>query len=456
MRLSCLLFILLAALTMPGVAAELESNDFAVGFDLTLEDDATFYELELPLEAYGFFTKDDLADLRVFNSSGQIVPHQLRPQLPNQLTDAVRVRALPFFPLPGADILAEGALALRVVRNRDGTIIDVHTDGMNSRQQRSSGWLVDLGAKQQGKLELNLSWKEEAENRFGTVRIDSSNDLVHWAPLTTSAVASLTFQGQHLKRNGISLPPTHGRYLRLIWPDELDSLHLTAIELQVSTREHHRQPLQHLTQPATNNTGRHYDYLLPGPFPTEELQLLLPATNQLAECTITSSADGTKKWFTHWRGLVYRLGKNDQEIDSGPIRINRTRHRYWRVSCAASDANLAQPPALDVGWRPDRLLFLAQGEPPYQLAVGSQKALKARFAVDLLDKRMINPGRAAIGNRHPLGGGSRLEPPIIPWQGKQLVLWCLLAGGVLLIGFLAWTLYRQLRNGGDLPPNDSD
>lgn len=452
--LTLALTLCLALLASPCLAAALQPDDFAFGLNLKLDGDAAFYELELPFSVYAAVTKDDLADLRVFNHNGEIVPHQLRPQLPNQLSAAVEIRPLPFFPLPATDDGNTDNLALRVVRNREGTIVDVHSDG-HAVDAHSSGWLVDLGKTSQGALELGLRWAPESESHFGTVRIDSSADLVHWTPLITTAVASLTFQGQHLERNSVKLPHPDGRYLRLTWPDDLSALRLTAIELRVATHQRQPQQLKHLTLHAADSAGSRFDYQLPGPLPVEELHVQLPETNQIAECTLASSANGKEKWHNQWRGLIYRLGHDSQQIDSGLIRINRTRHRFWRLVCTANEAGLSSPPAIDFGWRPDRLLFLARGEPPFLLAVGSQKALQARFAVDLLDRQKINPGRATVTGEQTLGGSSRLKPPLLPWPGKQLVLWALLCGGVILICVLALSLHRQLRN-GDKPDAGND
>jgi len=454
MRVASLLTLYLTVLlSAPSLAKTLQPDDFAIGYSLHLDGEAAFYELDLPFTAYAAVTKDDLADLRVFNSNGEIVPHQLRPQMPNQLSDAVEVKSLPFFPLPATSDSRDGDLSLRVVRNREGTIVDVHSDGRTT-ETRSFGWLVDLGKKERGDIELGLRWAPEAESRFGTVRIDNSSDLVHWSPLITTAVASLSFQGQRLERNSVKLPHPGGRYLRLVWPDELAALQLTAIELRIATRQRQPQQLEHLIMNAATSADYRFDYQLPGPLPVEELQVQLPVTNQIAECTIESSVNGKEKWRNQWRGLVYRLGHESQEIDSGTVRINRTRHRFWRLSCTASEAGLQAPPAIDFGWRPDRLLFLAQGEPPFLLAVGSQQAMQARFAVDLLDRKMINPGRATVAIEKTLGGSSRTRSPLLPWPGKQLVLWGLLCGGVILICVLALSLHRQLRDGDK--PDASD
>ena len=114
MRLTTLSLCFLALVTAPVHASSLQPDDFAIGFQLALDGNTAFYELELPFSAYAAVTKDDLADLRVFNHNGDVVPHQLRPQLPNQLSDAVEIKPLPYFPLPSTSDSSTDNLSLRV------------------------------------------------------------------------------------------------------------------------------------------------------------------------------------------------------------------------------------------------------------------------------------------------------------------------------------------------------
>jgi hypothetical protein len=450
-------WLLVASLLLPAAASAVSPQDFSTGFHLELDREATFYELDLPAAAYHVITRSDLGDLRVFNASAAVVPHQLRPQPAVAVDTSTQHRTLTLFPLPAtSDGELPGDLSLHIERGAGGTIVDLRSrDDQPTKNGNPSGWLVDTGPAKTGRTKaLTLSWAPTNIDAIGEVRIDNSSDLTHWTPLTTAAIASLSFQGQRLEQNRVVLPHQPLRYLRLTWPPALASLELTSIDLSYETTRQISLPLQHYTARAvtTADNNRSYEFQLPGPLPIEEIRLLLPVSNTLAECRLESAELPVGPWQSRWRGLVYRLGRGTSEIASPTVAVSRNRHRNWRLECTPSEAGLQAPPSIDFGWRPDRVLFLAQGEPPFLLAAGSQRVGPARFPVDYLKHDQITPGQAWSRQELSLGGEQPLEPinATLPW--KKIILWVLLGGGVLLISGLAVSLHRQMRsseNGSD-------
>ncbi|MBF0573665.1 MAG: DUF3999 family protein, partial [Desulfamplus sp.] len=59
----------------------LSPKDFAYGFTLNVSGDSPIYKIELPEAVYKGVLRQDLRDIRIFNSSGEIVPHLLRSGL---------------------------------------------------------------------------------------------------------------------------------------------------------------------------------------------------------------------------------------------------------------------------------------------------------------------------------------------------------------------------------------
>jgi hypothetical protein len=103
-------------------------------------------------------------------------------------------------------------------------------------------------------------------------------------------------------------------------------------------------------------------------------------------------------------------------------------------------------PSLRVGWLPHEVVFLARGEAPYTLAFGSGAA-----RAPVASMRSVPSGatilRASFAESRTLGGESRLQP-VVPEKGfamKSAVLWGTLVLGVLLLGWMAYRLTRELK-----------
>src|SRR6202012_1455355 len=61
--------------------------------------------------------------------------------------------------------------------------------------------------------------------------------------------------------------------------------------------------------------------------------------------------------------VAFRLRDGDTVLSNDPLRnLNAQRARDWRVSFASP---VTQAPTLEIGYTPDRIVFLAQGGQPY-------------------------------------------------------------------------------------------
>src|SRR5690606_6767151 len=112
--------------------------------------------------------------------------------------------------------------------------------------------------------------------------------------------------------------------------------------------------------------------------------------------------------------------------------------------------------ALELGYLPARLRFLAQGPGPFTVAFGSRRAEPAQPAacdglladVGAADReRKIEPGHA--GPRVSPGGAEALKIPPKKTPLKVVVLWAVLVAGVAVLVGMAWSLLERVRH----PPN---
>jgi hypothetical protein len=108
---------------------------------------------------------------------------------------------------------------------------------------------------------------------------------------------------------------------------------------------------------------------------------------------------------------------------------------------------------LELGWKPDKLVFVARGNGPYQFIAGRAADSHEDFPqIKLNENAIINlaensdlVAEAKLGPRYEIAGPKKLETPYRPEWGKWLT-WTGLIAGVLVVGFMAVNLLRQMKS----------
>ncbi|MCF8036111.1 MAG: DUF3999 domain-containing protein, partial [Desulfobacteraceae bacterium] len=230
----CLLFCFCGLVS----ADDLTPEDFARGIILETHGDGPFFSLELPVGLYRGTLRRDLGDIQVFNAADEPVPYILRqPEAtPEPLQPPV---SLPFFPVfddrQEKDKAAGEKVSLQINTARDGTIIDVETEGQDRQASASRlrAILLDLSHLENMPAELELDWNNAGENFVTSVSVDGSRDLSQWTPvLSRAGLAEQYFSDHRLYKNRIALkdPPSSLNYLRINWPADAPDLRLTKVE----------------------------------------------------------------------------------------------------------------------------------------------------------------------------------------------------------------------------------
>ena len=100
------------------------------------------------------------------------------------------------------------------------------------------------------------------------------------------------------------------------------------------------------------------------------------------------------------------------------------------------------------GWLPQQIVFAARGGGPFVVAYGSATTESSALPIRTLVPAYDTPEAPAIGavtlqagNIQALGGAARLSKPV---DSKRLLLWSTLVLGVVMLGWMAWRLSRQL------------
>lgn len=452
-----LVLLLLVATPQAAEVAPLHPADFAYGMTLQGGGDGALYSLDLPEELYREVTRADLGDLRIFNRQGEVVPHLV--QWP-PAADEVRARvALPFYPLLADEARTGGETTLRIVPDRQGAVIELHSRGGETSGKVVTHYILDGSALRQPIRRLILQWQAGSETFVAPVSVEASDDLAHWHVLASSSLAELLYDGTRLQRNEIALAAPHRNYLRLSWPPGAKGVVLSGVEAELATALG-EPPLQWRTLEgeAVEGTAGRYQFALDGYYPVERVEVVLPQQNTLVKARLLSAREvEATQWRQHYQGVLYTLQQEGQAIASGPLPIACSSDRYWRLDVGQESGGLGGGlPQLKVGWRTQRLLFVARGAGPFTLAFGSASAPPAaadpqlQTVLDALQRDSshgMKVQEVVAQPKHILGGAARLQapPPPLPW--KKWLLWAVLLFGVAAMLLMARGLHRQMSGG---------
>ncbi|MDR1075444.1 MAG: DUF3999 domain-containing protein [Xanthomonadaceae bacterium] len=452
-RWSALVLISCAGLAVAGSRA-----DYAQQWSLELAADGdSVYQVTLTPEVYETAYRRDLGDVEVFNAQGQSLPAMLTKPVVGSVAVPSTSGTLPWFDLPASPAAGNGEdITLLVERNHDGRVQSINTRVIASTDgaAKPGGWLVDASAFRQPIQALVLDWTSDARPFEQYLRIDGSDDLRNWHELERGALLlDLTRNGEHLRQDRIELDSNY-HYLRLRPQDGNGSLRLTRVTAEskpssapaasdVLWRELHGQWVQEQGQ-------TYIQFHMQGRFPIELADLAF-ADNNANEWTLYSR-DGDEAAWRHaarpWMVYGVRSDGNAERSAAQPL-LDMRRDHQWRLS-ALTPMSGDQLPVLRLGYHPEAILFLTQGEAPYSLATGSAKAQRAASTLPqtVTALRQKNgddwkPQEARLGEPEVLSAQAALQPPSSPRDWKTWLLWGLLIAAALVVTGFAISLLRK-------------
>lgn len=433
------------ALLVPMVATDAQPLDADYGWQwpLTLSRaDAGAYRVELTPDIYAAAWSPVLADVVVANGDGHAVPSAL---LEADVDARPLLRDVPWFPLP-ADRAQRDIAAISEI-DSDGRLRRVELRGA---PDAATAWLLDASRFDDPIQALRLSWPDTHAAFEQVFRVDASDDLRAWTPVQPEGqVFDLRRDDARLVQGRIAFAaPTRARYLRLIpLRTGMPALQLTGMQAEM------RPPpaagawqWRRLEPVAVRRDGRDgYEYRLDGRYPVTRVDL---ATAGYASSRWTVSVRDHDE--APWRvvaadWVAFRLGE-DAGTRSPPRELPTVvRDRIWRLQ---PQSPVVAPPALLLGYRPESLVFVAEGPAPFAVVAGSARAVRAAAPVAQTLQALRTrhgagwqPAGAVPGSRVELAGEAAVRPAR-DWG--TWVLWAVLLAGVALVaGFAASLLRRQ-------------
>ena len=438
------------AVASSALGAPPKLDDYAQGIDIVAPSGLPLIEMTLPDAVYETVTRADLGDMGVFNADGQPVPHALCTAL-THAEPTITEHSLPVLELRDAPEVVSGGSHIEV-QTASGTQVNVQ-EAESGRPAAANGRIHIIDARDSKELirAIQFDWQSPDGASQAQVSIEASDDLDQWRVLVpASTLLRATSGEQELKRERIELPARAYNYLRVQRTDGGQPLTIAGVMAERVGAALEFDPVWFM---ATNHVTDDIEVLFYDTgrrAPVTYARLRLPQENSSVRVTL-HSRDAKAPWSQRWDGEAYRIVTDTQRRESPPAQFAATSDRYWRLKIA-KDPQLYRATVLELGYRPARLRFLAQGSGPFTLAYGSRRAaVSPASACDALladfpsEERSKLVGEGSQQVARVLGGDTALRPVPRQTPVRLVVLWSVLILGVGLLVAMALALLKRVR-----------
>lgn len=492
MKPAWVLTMLLCSAAVPAPSPPVRPDAFAHQARIEASGSGPFHELVLPLAVYQGVRRQDLGDLRVFNAAGEVLPHSLIRAEPTAVAQTQET-ALPLFPLLAATSPHNPAVrddvSVEIRRKGDDTLVAVRQTERRAAPGTAPptaplmrGVVLDASQVQGQMRGLRLAFGASSQP-FHPFTLESSDDLQHWRMLKADAqLVRLEHAGQQIERSHVDWDGPAGKYLRILWrtPQQAPTLNAAFAQTR-QTANNPANPVWSAPLAPTRSQNDDYEYALPGQMPLQQLRIGLPQANSLAPLTVQYWVPETRHrhrnhrpyWQTATQTVVFRLQTPQGEVTSPDVLLNLPAQARLRLVVDKRGGGLGQVrPTLQIGFVPQRLVFLARGEGPFHLAWGAQKVADSALPVTTLipGNAGDKPFAASLAQLHPMalpgsGVSSAGAPAAVGSSVRGFVdgsptlsrsaLWAVLLAGVAVLAGMAWLLVKQMKRKADETKSES-
>jgi len=445
------------ALPGPAAAADDRLRAYAAAAPLTPAPGGEgLQRLELPWPVLQASRSEGLADVRVFDARGQVLP--MAWALPPVVEDSSRSQAVPRFAwpaMPAASASSPAALQLKL--GRDSAVLSVvGAAGPGTAAEGAERWLLDLSAMQLSEGEridgIELDWAHRPQGLSTTVDVEASADGRQWQHATASQLLELGAAAAPSLR-AIDWPGMTGpapRYLRLSFGTPL-KLEASRVRIRRAGAGPALQPLAARFAPDGTATAWQLDLL--GPLAPRSLALRLTERNSVLNLRLEQRQRDGDAWRPVASFVAWRLQRGGRESESAalPLPPGTAAARWWRL-VPLDGTPVRAPLEAELQWEAPVLVFVARGDATgLKLAVGREHAPAAALTLPSLIPAYRSGAeqalpRATLGLLAPLPEPGWLESLIDagPEAHRRWLLWAVLVAAVLGLGALSWRLLRQI------------
>nr|WP_256737460.1 DUF3999 domain-containing protein [Pseudomonas sp. dw_358] len=433
---------------LSALAAEQQPGDFARQWPLALSGAGPWYRLQLPVTAEFSAHQPDLGDLRVLNAAGAAQAYSLhRTSVPPAAKDAET--DVKFFPLYDAADGTRRVPDVRVQLAANGSVIDVQpAEELEAGEEALRGWLLDTSAIKAPLINLNFDWTSEREG-FQRFTLEASDDLQHWQSWGEGQVGRFSFADERIEQHDVDLAGKPARYLRLLWPQSAPILSSVQITSDLS-----KAPAESLSwsDPLSGRSDKPNEYIwqLPVPLAVERVKFIVQQPNTLAPVAVYGRSDANGSWQPLQNGLLYRLSQSGQDFVQDQMAMPGQVVRQILLQVDDRGGGLGSTvPRLQVAARPAQVVFKAEGDGPFTLAVGSATVRSAAvpvangLAVTGEAQIVVAPAPRPVSKpAAPAAKAPAPAPASLAPDWTHLALWLGLLLAAVVLAVLAWGLGR--------------
>ncbi len=449
----CIAAVAIAAIQLSLNAAPFTLEDFAHSAELT-NAATSLREVDLPLSVYEKMQRKDYGDIRVISSDGQLVPYQLSRI---ETVNSQQQKPLVFYPFTKEQAANTGNIKVIInQRQRSGQqSIKIAQkwggDLENQQGNQEYQYIIQNSQKKPSLCKLKLDWIQAKPSMVLPLKLESSNNLQNWNSLSRKqTVSKLNYAGSKLVQDEISFSCTTQKYLRLTWLNPTLQVHIQKIQGIYNRSGKQQTQWKSFGKPSYDKDG---NWLFESDVVAgiSKMEFVAPQDGLLYKGTLYSRNNENDQWrFTYNNVSQYRLNIGDTELKSSAFTIRTNKSRYWKLELnAEGQFTDEQLPEIRGGWAPRKLLFLAQGKGPFQLAFGNPN-IKPSEQLDLNNLiKTIRDSGSAVDNVKlgEIENSGKVFSPDTNW--KLILFWLVLILGTMLMAYMAFKLFKQMGDGQD-------
>jgi hypothetical protein len=426
-----------------GAVHALEPGEFVAGWSLEVPAEAEVFDVPLTAE---ILAEAGVEQLAVLDGSGAPQPFFRRaPDAAEAVEEFLTLEASPLYATGSA-----AGPAVGVTTTDRGTAVTVRPRG--DAEPVVAAFVLDVRDIDRAPEALELHWRSLPQPFLLEVEVDQSDDLTTWRRIGRAAVAALSIGGSEVRHARVPVRATRGGYLRIRAVRTVEGWYVERADLVSAAAAPAALASSRLAPLASDDRPRDApaDALFfdaRGALPVAAVALDFGRGSGWSRADLASAPSLAGPWTPRAHSaLFYALDFEGERFASPPIDVGRSEARFWRV--VPAEPLRGAPVELLLEYPEERLRVAARGAPPYLLAAGtlSEAAGPDRtFAAVWQELPAAEVSLATLGTRRELGGAAALVAPwSFPWRAAAL--WTVLGGGVLVVGFMAVRLAREMQN----------